>query len=547
MATQMVAPPNANGAMGGGVSTGPNVSYTRSEVTALMPKWEAMRIILEGEHAVKAAGLKFLPLPSCTETNGIDAQERYTIYKQRAVFYNATRRTLDGLMGQVFSRDPIIELPPELQTLIEDCDGAGVSMTQQARETLSFVMAYGRCGMLGDYPQRSAPASKAQILSGEVRPNVMLFDPWSVINWRTKLVGGMRKLSLVVISENFVASDDGFETKYTPQWRVLKLSNAGVYSVEIWRQDSPESGFISYENYIPKDADGKPFNYIPFTFVGCTNNNEYPDQPPLYDLMTVNIGHYRNSADYEESCFMVGQPTPVFTGLTQQWVDEVMKGQVFLGSRGGVMLPIGGDAKLLQVAANSMPMEAMVHKEGQMLALGAKLVEQSTVQKTLGEAQINESSESSILATAAKNVSLAYTLVLGWAGRFVNAAQNEVRFDLNTDFPATRLTPNDRAELVLEWQSGAISYTEMRGNLRRAGVATLDDAEAQAESEANPSPKMVMDQETLALQQMAAETAKTAAENPPPSASGGPASKKTAAEKKQKPSNAPSGGNQAGT
>lgn len=539
MAVQMVAPPNANGALGGGVNSGANVSYLRSEVTALMPKWNAMRIVLEGEHAVKAAGETFLPLPSCVETNGLDVIERYSVYKQRAVFYNATRRTLDGLMGQVFSRDPIIELPAELQSLTEDCDGAGVSMTQQAREVLSFVMAYGRAGMLADYPQREAAASKAQILSGEVRPNVMLFDPWSVINWRTKLIGGLRKLTLVVISENFLVSDDGFESKFTPQWRVLKLSNAGVYSVEIWRQDSPESGFISYESYVPKDANGKPFDFIPFTFVGCTNNNEYPDQPPLYDLMTVNIGHYRNSADYEESCFMVGQPTPVFTGLTQQWVDEVMKGQVFLGSRGGVMLPIGGDAKLLQVAPNSMPFEAMGHKEAQMVALGAKLVQDSGVQKTLGEAQINESAESSILATAAKNVSLAYMLALRWAGLFVNAAKDSVRFDLNTDFPATRLTPNDRAELVLEWQAGAISYTELRGNLRRAGVATLDDAKAQAESEANPSPKAKMDQETMDLQQKAAETAQIAAKNP--------AASKTAAEKKQKPSNAPSGGNQGGT
>lgn len=541
MAVQMVAPP-ANGSGVGAGNSGANVSYTRQEVTELLPKWEAMRIILQGEHAVKKAGTAFLPMPSQVETNGMEAVDRYQVYKERAVFYNATRRTLDGLMGQVFSRDPIVKLPTELETFTEDADGAGVSLNQQARETLSFVMAYGRAGMLADYPERDTPASRAQILAGEVRPNVTLFDAWSIINWRTKLINGKRMLTLVVISENFLVSDDGFESKFSPQWRVLRLVN-GVYRVEIWKQNNPESGFIEYQSYIPQDGNGKPFAFIPFTFVGCTNNNEYPDQPPMYDLMTVNVGHYRNSADYEESCFMVGQPTPVFTGLTQQWVDEVMKGQVFLGSRGGVMLPVGGDAKLLEVAPNSMPFEAMQHKERQMVALGAKLVEQKSVQRTLGEAQIEESAESSILATATKNVSLAYTCVLKWACLFVNASQDDVLFSLNTDFPATRLTPNDRAELILEWQAGAISYTEMRANMRRAGVATLDDEEAKKEMETNPSPKMKMDQQTMELQQKAADTAAKAAET----AAKNPAASKTASQKKQTPSNAPSGGNQAGT
>jgi hypothetical protein len=60
----------------------------------------------------------------------------------------------------------------------------------------------------------------------------------------------------------------------------------------------------------PKRGDGEAWNYIPFTFVGSVNNDETPDLPPLYDLAVLNVAHYRNSADYEESCYMVGQPTP---------------------------------------------------------------------------------------------------------------------------------------------------------------------------------------------------------------------------------------------
>lgn len=231
---------------------------------------------------------------------------------------------------------------------------------------------------------------------------------------------------------------------------------------------------------------------------------------------------------------MCGQPTPVFAGLTEQWVKNVMKDTVYLGSRGGVMLPVGGTASLLQVAPNSMPFEAMAHKEQQMMALGAKLVTQNSVQKTLGEAQIDESAGSSILATAAKNVSIAYMLVLKWACAFVNADSSKVRYDLNTDFPATRLTPNDRVELVLEWQAGLISFSEARANLRKGGIATQDDTVAQAEIKKNPSPKAQQDQQTMELAVKAADTAAAAAKNGP-----------TPADKP--PSNASGGGNQAGT
>ena len=48
---------------------------------------------------------------------------------------------------------------------------------------------------------------------------------------------------------------------------------------------------------------------IPFTFIGATNNDHTIDDAPLLPLAELNIGHFRNSADNEESSFVVGQPT----------------------------------------------------------------------------------------------------------------------------------------------------------------------------------------------------------------------------------------------
>ncbi len=46
---------------------------------------------------------------------------------------------------------------------------------------------------------------------------------------------------------------------------------------------------------------------IPFTFVGAQNNDPTIDDSPLAALVEINHGHYRNSADYEDSVWFCGR------------------------------------------------------------------------------------------------------------------------------------------------------------------------------------------------------------------------------------------------
>lgn len=458
----------------------PNVSYVRDEVAKMKGRWDLVRDCLSGQKAIKDGRERYLPRPNPTDFSE-ENRKRYEQYVERAVFYNVTQRTHAGLVGQVFQQDPIVELPALMEPLLVDADGSGVSLEQQAKKALGEVLAYGRCGLFVDYPNTSQPASRQDLLDGRIRPTILLYDPWDIINWRTKTVGAKKLLSLVVISESYIVEDDGFEAKADRQWRVLRLEEGtGVYRVEIWRETNgaPQE----YEYYYPTDASGNYLQEIPFTFVGSVNNDPNVDLPPLYDLAVLNIAHYRNSADYEEACYLVGQPTPYLAGLTKDWVEDVLKGQVHLGSRAAIPLPQGGTAGLLQATPNSMPKEAMEAKERQMVALGAKLVENRGIQRTATEARQDEASEVSILASSAKNVAAAYRTALGWCGVFLGTTE-EPEFDLNTDFEIGRMSAQERQQLVAEWQAGAITFEEMRFNLRRANVAYLDDEEAKDQLE----------------------------------------------------------------
>ena len=164
------------------------------------------------------------------------------------------------------------------------------------------------------------------------------------------------KLCLVVLRETVDVEDDGFETKTAVAYRVLRLKD-GVYWVERYREDTNngKTELVVHEPPVtPTKADGSTFDFIPFTFFGPENNDADMDASPMYSMATLNLAHYRNSADYEDACFIAGQPTPVFAGLTEEWVKNVMQGKAFLGSRGGIMLPKDGTAQLLQAQPNTM-------------------------------------------------------------------------------------------------------------------------------------------------------------------------------------------------
>lgn len=477
-----------------------NVAFMRPELSRVLEKYRTIRHVLIGSDEVKRHCELYLPRPNAADKSN-ENKERYNNYKRRAVFYNFTKRTLQGLVGQVFARDPVSEIPDALDAIEDDATGSGVSLTQIAKGTLSLVLSYGRAGILVDYPTTDGTVTALQVLKGEARPTISVYAPESVINWRSKMRGAKRILCLVVIAEAWPFFDDGFEIKTACQFRVLRLDdqNGDRYTVDIYRQPTPttwvagstlpDNNFILAQTVVPTGPNGEYLTDIPFQFVGVYNNDETIDNPPLWELADLNIAHYRNSADYEESCYMIGQPTYWFSGLTQNWVDEVLKGKVQLGAMGGVLLPENGAGGILQPQPNTMVKEAMDMKERQAVALGAKLVEQREVQRTLGEAQQEQTSELSTLSASAKNVSEAIEWALAWCAYFMGMPQylngdsdngdEDIDYDLNSDFQFMNMTAQDRAELIKEWQAGAIAFPEMRAVLRKVGVATMDDDEAQ--------------------------------------------------------------------
>jgi hypothetical protein len=121
----------------------------------------------------------------------------------------------------------------------------------------------------------------------------------------------------------------------------------------------------------------------------------------------------------------------------------------------------------------------MTHKEKQMVAIGAKLIEMSKVAMTATEVQLHDGASTSALARMANNVSQAYEWIIRRAMQFVDSAWEtaELEIRLSTDFRTNDLTPSDQAQLVANWQAGAITDVEMRDQFKRGSMTSATPEE----------------------------------------------------------------------
>lgn len=452
--------------------TAGSVEFRHPDYVKYDKKWTPILDCLEGEIAVKAKQKVYLPLEN-NEKDPTAFNERYAAYIGRANFYNATARTLAGGVGQVFNKPPSVDIPEEFKHLQTDPCGSGITLEQLAKSMLGGVMSLGRYFLWVDYPDLGRDIKQADRDSGTARAVIRPFACKDIINWRTRKVGAKIKLSMVILREEIVVSDeDDYVIQTDFQYWELRLNRDNVYTVQLHRQGN--KGPV----VTPKKMDGTPFDEIPGVFCGILNNDSTVDEPPFYDLAMTNLAHYRNSADYEESVYMLGQPTAWASGVSEKWATDFLGGKIRVGSRGIVPLPVGGAFGLAQVQENTLAKGAMDQKEAQMIALGARLIRDSSVVKTATEVNSDKVSEVSTLASSARNTSAAIRKAFEFCGMYEGKDLSGIQFELSTDFEMTRMTSQEQLAVVTSWQAGLIPTEDAWGILRRAGIVHTDYATA---------------------------------------------------------------------
>ncbi len=480
-----------------------NVDYLNDEYNYHSSIWRVIRDCISGEKAIKDSDRHWIGINTHTKNNmnnehsingnpvylpmpnpSDQSQEnklRYQQYIERAAFFGATSRTLNGMMGMVFKKPPECEMPDDLEYLKTNVDGSEVGIVGQAHEVARDVISVGRIGLYVDYPATNGETTRAQVQDSGIRATINTYCAESVVDWDCTQVGASYVLSYVKLRERDCKRTDDYSIESFDKYRCLFLkpdeSGRMVYSVTVY----DEKGAIREEEFTPRDGQGNTLNHIPFYFVGALNNRPSVDDAPLQEIADLNIKHYRNSADFEESAFIVGQPTLFLGGFNESWMKEFYSDGIPFGSRAGIAGPQGSSANLIQAAPNSMPAEGMKHKEQQMINLGARLITSGGQAETAEAARIKHEADASSPSVGVTNINKAYKMALSDVALFMsssdsayNAAVDEMSFMINTAFFDTSMTPEQATKLVSVWQSGAIDKATLDSNLKKGMIIPED-------------------------------------------------------------------------
>lgn len=497
-------------------ANGVDYDFVHPLYTKFLPQWESTRAAVEGQPALSRCPYKYLPDPTPLDTCD-EARARYRSYCDRAVYLNATGRTRAGLIGIAFADWPEVTKPASLDYLIENADGAGLGLYGLSQKVLGELLETGRGGLFVDYPKvNEGDGTSIAARTAGTAARIVYYRPEDIRDWGTERVGTEMRLAYVKLyEERDRRSNDGLTLETVCMYRILRLrqTSPGVWQYTVEVVEKGENGWVTTGELIPRDGNGQPWDIIPFHFIGSESNEPAPQKPPLYDLAQINLAHYRNSADFEESVFMLGQPQVTMTGLDVAWRDHIEASGVYFGSRRVLMGPQGATIGILQVQPNTLAREAMKDKKEEMVSLGARLLQPGSAVKTEHQSKADTRAAYSVLSLVCDNVSQAFKSALLWVQRYMNAS-GEVDYAIDTDFDGLTFNPEIVNTLIKAVQGGIVPESDAWRVLRQLNMIDPEKTDEEIRDEIDASSQAALEmQAALGLGGPAAPGAK-----PPPAA-----------------------------
>lgn len=479
------------------------VNSKHPEYERMINTWCLVRDCTKGSEAVKAKKSKYLPFLS-----GQDEGD-YESYSNRAMFYEATSRTLLGLIGSVFRKAPQIEtteaVKKDKNSWINRCTTNRNGIDSLARKSIKEVLIAGKVVLLVDAAKEGVTAKNPLWIS--------VYAAESLINWEYKEdADGRPELSRAILEVESVEKDptDNFKMVKVCRWKVLMLEGEGqakAYKIETWRKadsndkvpsgaatDPVDKQFYKEGEDVYPNFGGRRLDFIPMVITTVEDEDQEDMKPPLEPVARVNISHFQSSADLEHGRHYTALPTPYVTGAGKGALTLKIGSQTawMIGEEKAKVGMLEFTGQGLQALEN-----ALEHKEKLMAVLGARLLEEPKRQVEASETHaIRRAGEESVLASIARAVSIGLNKVIEFAKKW-DTTIPDATIQLNTDYGMQVLDAQRLAELVKSWQANAISYKTLFHNLEAGEMYpeghTQDDEEGLLEEDAAKSLKKMAD------------------------------------------------------
>lgn len=429
------------------------------------PQWSRCRDTASGSDAVKARGVLYLPALDSHKNDNLTSG-KYAEYLLRAMFYNGAGRTVAGLSGAIFQKAPAVETKNKVaDEHVKDITLTGQPLDIFALNLTREFLITGRVGILVDMASEEAV---------EPRPYWVAYKAEDIINWRFESQGGDQELVMVVLREHVakINPKDEFDIKMVCQYRVLRLIN-GIYTQQIFTAPegtdyNPETGlepnYTAQEVTIPERS-GKPLNFIPFSLPWSHA------EPPLLDLVDVNLAHYRASADLKHGLHFTALPTPWVAGYSGD-----SKKPLAIGSGTAWALDKDGRAGMLEFTGRGLGAirTDLLDMQKMMATLGARLLEEAPhYAETALSVSMRHSSDYATLRMIAQQieqqVAWALKVHVWWLGNEKLVTDVPANIELNKVFYDQAVTADELRALLMALQANAISFKTFYSRLQNTG------------------------------------------------------------------------------
>lgn len=411
-----------------------------------------------------------------------------------AVLFNASSRTLSGLMGLLFRADPQWpDFTGGMDYLLKDADGAGLSLDHQAQLVSWNATQIGRHGLLADMPRNeNGEAVTLDRVRRGYRASIKQYSAENIVDYHESVVDGAKVLDLLILREyKTVWNDNKIDRTEEEVFRTYRLDD-DVVTVQMY-----DKGMTATSEEIPIKAGGsQSLDRIPFVFVGSVNNNPDYDPLPLEALTDTNLGHYQESANLRVSSWYSSDGTlAIADDAYRKYIDkkENAGDAVEVGGDSAIIMSTGGSASYVERSQNTLSSGIMDKDELRMVALGAQLITASGQAETAEAVRIKHGSDISVLESISINVADAYRTMFIFCHKMMGVDYDDLPTSLNREFFDSKLTAQEVTAVVGAWQAGAISEMEKSRILQKGKVidaeTDLEEMHEQIQDEQVPAPQ----------------------------------------------------------